>query len=423
MRLVYKFNNSEHNDELFRLCRISKDLYNQALYLIKTNLKNENRFTFYSELEKVLKDTVNIEGEINYRKLKIQVSQQCLRQLDKNIKNYIKAIKDYSINKEKYNGMPKLPSYKKKNGYNQLIYTNQCSSIRDGKIVLSKNISIKIPQWEEYKDVISRFQQIRVNPKNGYTEIEIVYENEEQCNTDLDYKRFASIDLGMNNLVTMVTDFSEPVIYSGRQIKSKNRHFNKEIARLKGLAQTNNNKKSTKQILRIWDKRERQMDDIMHKVSRHIVNMLVENNVGNLIIGHNSGWKDSIGIGKVNNQNFVMVPFDKIISFLRYKCEMVGITFVENEESYTSKCDALAMEPICRHSDYLGKRVKRGLFQSSVGKAINADVNGALNIMRKVVGDSVARLIANSGRLFRPMKFNNLYCLKGVEVHKQFLSK
>ena len=417
MRLVYKFNNFQNNDELLRLCRVSKDLYNQALYIIKTNLKEENRFTFYDELDRVLKITPNLEGEINYRKLKAQASQQCLKVLDKSVKSYIKSIKDYSKHKEKYKGVPRLPKYKKIDSYNQLIYTNQCSSIKDGKIFFSKDLYISIPQWEEYKDKISNFQQIRVNPKSGYTEIEIIYETNIK-NENLDMKRFSSIDLGLDNLVTMVTDFSEPIIYSGKQIKSKNQYFNKKISGLQSIAETNNNKKSTKQIKCIWDKRNKQMDDVFHKVSRHIVNTLMQNNVGNLIIGHNNGWKDSISIGRVNNQNFVMIAFDKLISYIKYKSEIVGITVIEHEESYTSKCDGISLETICKHDAYSGKRVKRGLFQSSVGKLINADVNGALNIMRKVVGDSYASKIIDSGRLFRPIKLNDLYDLKRIQVYK-----
>ena len=417
MRLVYKFNNYENNDRLFELCRYSKDLYNQALYIIKTNLKIENRFTFYDELDKVLKVTPNLEGEINYRKLKAQVSQQCLKVLDKSVKGYVKSIKDWSKHKEKYRGKPKFPKYKSKYGYNQLIYTNQCSSIKEGKIFFSKDLCISIPQWDKYKDNLNIFQQIRVNPKNGYTEIEIIYESKEYSKC-VDPKRFASIDLGLGNIVTLVTDFSEPIIYSGKQIKSKNRFFNKNVSYLKSIAETNNNRKSTKQINKLWYKRNEQLTDLFHKVSRHMVNILIQNNIGNLIIGHNNGWKDSINIGKVNNQNFVMVPFDKLISYLKYKCEMVGIEVIEHEESYTSKCDALSFERICKHDNYNGKRIKRGLFQSSVGKLINADVNGSLNIMRKVVGDSYVGKIIDSGRLFRPIKFNDLYSLKVINVYK-----
>ena len=408
MRLVYKFNNYQCNDELLRLCAISKSLYNQALYVIKTNLEKENRFTFYTELNDVLKNIPNKEGEINYRKLKAQVSQQCLKILDKNIKSYIKSIKDYSKHKERYKSIPKFPGYKKRNSYNQLIYTNQCSSIHDGKIYFSRNLCIDIPQWEKYKDMISDFQQIRVNPKHDYTEIEIIYESS-IINYELDQRRFAAIDLGLNNLITMVNDFSEPIIYSGKQIKSKNQYFNKRISLLKSIAKTNNKKETTNQIKNLWNRRNRQINDILHKVSRNIVNILIQNKVGNLIIGHNNGWKDSICIGKVNNQNFVMIPFYRLILYIKYKCKMAGINVIEHEESYTSKCDGLALEPIHKHEKYIGKRIKRGLFQSSCGKLINADVNGALNIMRKVVDDSYINKIIDSGRLFRPIKFNNLY--------------
>ena len=113
-----------------------------------------------------------------------------------------------------------------------------------------------------------------------------------------------------------------------------------------------------------------------------------------------------------------MIPFDKLISYLKYKCEMIGISVIEHEESYTSKCDALSFENICKHDNYNGKRIKRGLFQSSAGKLINADVNGALNIMRKVVGDSYVSKIIDSDLLFRPIKFNDLYSLKVVKVYE-----
>ena len=154
------------------------------------------------------------------------------------------------------------------------------------------------------------------------------------------------------------------------------------------------------------------MDDVYHKVSRHIVNYLMQNKIGNLIIGYNNGWKDSIKLGKVTNQNFINVSYDRLISMLKYKCECVGIIVITNEESYTSKCDSLSLESIEFHENCNGKRVKRGLYLSYTGKVINADINGAINIMRKVVGDSYVKdKIINSGLLFNPIKFKNLYNL------------
>ena len=297
MRLVYKFNNYKHNEELFRMCRFSKDLYNQTMYIVKTNLKDD-KFLFYNDLDKILKVTPNLEGEINYRKLKSQVSQQCLKLIDKNLKSYFKSIKDWAKNKNKYKGRPHLPNYLPKNGMFQLIYTNQSCSIKGGKIYFSKDLSVPIPQWEKFSSVLKNFKQIRVNPKNEYTEIEIVYETELE-NYYLDKSRYSSIDLGLDNLVTMVTDFSEPIIYSGKQIKSKNQYFNKTLSERKSVLDKENNKKTSKFIQHLCDKRTKETEDVYHKVSRHIVNLLTQNKIGNLIIGYNSGWKDSIVIGKV----------------------------------------------------------------------------------------------------------------------------
>ena len=405
MRLVYKFD-IPYNETLYGLCKVSKNLYNQALYIIKKELREHDKWLGYTQLNTILQETMNLEGEINYRLLKAQVSQQCLKTLDKNIKSYVKSIKDYAKNKDKYNGCPRFPKYKKE--VNQLIYTNQSSSIKDGYVRLSKELKIRIPQYEKYKEELEAFQQIRILPKLDKTfTVEIVYLSESSANADLDYTQYASIDLGIDNLATVVMYGEEPILFNGRQLKAKNQYFNKITSELK--IELANGQYTSKRIRRLYVKRENQVTDIFHKVSRRIVNLMVEHKVGNLVIGYNKGWKDSINIGKRNNQTFVGIPYTKLLDYLKYKCEMCGINLILNEESYTSKCDALALEPIGKHDEYMGKRVKRGLFQSSVGKVINADVNGALNIMRKVVGDSeyIARII-DSGRLFRPVRVNVL---------------
>lgn len=413
MRLVYKFNNYKHNDELFKLCRISKDLYNQALYTCITSFKQEKKqYIGYYDLDKILKDTPNLEGQVNYRLLKAQVAQQTLKVVDKSIKSYFKSIKDWKKHKEKYNGMPRMPKYLPKNSYFQLVYPNQSCQIKNGRVYLSRNLSIKIPQWDKYGDKLLNFQQVRVLPKEGYTVIEIVYVDNTIVNTELNHDRYASIDLGINNFVTLVTDFCNPLLYSGRQIKSKNQWFNKRLAKLKSETMKNNKKHMTTRIRKLYVKRNNEINDLMHKVSRHIVRILNENNVGNVVCGRNKGWKDSITLGSKTNQSFVQIPYGTFIGMLSYKCSMCGIHFIEQEESYTSKCDSLSKEKICKHDAYVGERIKRGLFQSGAGKLINADVNGALNIMRKVVGDSnQIGLIIDSGWLFQPKKANNLYYL------------
>ena len=420
MRLVYSFNCTEHLEELLKLCRVSKNLYNQALYICLQAMKqDEPKFLNYYDLNEILQNTYNLEGTINYRLLKTQVSQQTLKLVAKAIKSYFKAIKDYKQHPDKYTGIPKLPNYLPHTGYFLLTYTNQSCSIKNGYIILSPNIKIQVPQFHKYENALSAFQQVRIIPKKTYIKVDIVYEQKNLISL-LDKNRYASIDLGLNNLVTMVTDFSEPLIYNGKPIKALNRHFNKTLAKYKSLLEKNNGKKTSKRIEHIYASRNNRMKDLMHKVSKHIVNTLERNNVGTLVCGRNKGWKDSINLGRRTNQQFIQIPHEQLISMLRYKCEMVGIRFLENEESYTSKCDALALEPVCKHETYLGKRVHRGLFQSSSGRTLNADVNGALNILRKVVGDSYVSTIADSGCLFQPRKLNNLHCLSSEIVFNYF---
>ena len=406
MRLVYKFN-IKQNNKILELCKISKNLYNQALYLVKTELKTNNRWLNYSYLNKELQTLQNLDGDINYKLLKAQVAQQCLRTLDKNLGNYVKSIKDYSKNKSKYKGCPRFPKYKQ--DVNQLIYTNQCCSIKDdGYLYLDKKTKIKIPQFEKYQTKFKSFQQVRVIPKlNKSFEIEIVYIDNTEYNIELDNNLYASIDLGINNIATMILPNEKQILFNGRQIKAKNQYFNKQISRFK--SELTNNKKTSKQIQELYSKHNNQLSDIFHKLSNMIVNKLIENKIGNIVVGYNKGWKDSINIGKRNNQTFVQISYDMLLNYLKYKCDMYGINLVINEESYTSKCDGLALEEINKHENYLGKRVKRGLFQSSTGKLINADVNGSLNILRKVIGDSeIITRIINSGWLFQPLRVNVL---------------
>ena len=405
MNLIYSFYIPQ-TEQLVNLCKVSNNLYNQALYLFRQALKNENKWLWYADMDKLMKETQNLEGEINYRLLKAQVSQQILKVLDKNVKAYCKAIKDFKAHPAKYKAMPQLPSFRKRGSLFNLYYTNQSVQIKDGKIRLAKDLFIPIPQWDKYKECIQNFQQVRVLPSGKKLKIEIVYRYETK-EADLDKSKYASIDLGIDNLATMVTDKGS-FLYSGKFLKSYNRNFNRQLASLQSIKDKQGIKKATKRMRGLYEKRDKYFEDLFHKYSRMIVNHLIENRIGNLVVGYNTGWKQSVNIGKRNNQKFVQIPFARLTSYLKYKCEMVGIRFIENEESYTSKCDALAKEEIGKHESYLGKRVKRGLFRSSTGRFINADVNGAVNILRKVVGDSdCINQIIGSGRLLRPIRYSS----------------
>lgn len=414
MRLIYKFY-TRHTEQLDTLFKVSNNLWNQALYMFRQRLDNDGIWLWYNDMDKIMKQTLNLNGECNYRLLKAQCSQQILRTLDKSIKAYCKSIKDWKKHPEKYKAMPRMPQYRKRGGMFNLFYTKQSATIKDGQMRLTKDLLVTIPQWEWYGKDVSMFNQIRLIPEREKVKVEIVYEKELVV-SDVDKSKYASIDLGIDNLATMVTSDS-CIIWSGKHLKSYNRYFNKRLSKLQSIKDLQGIKQSTKRIMALYAKRDKYFEDVFHKVSRQIVDVLVEKKIGTLAVGYNVGWKQNADMGKRNNQKFVQLPFARLTSYLGYKCKLAGIDFIEHEESYTSKCDALALEEVCKHDTYLGKRVKRGLFRSSVGKIINADQNGALNILRKVVGDSEFVRIIGSGHSLCPVRHCNPFnrSVRGID--------
>lgn len=409
MRLVYKFN-IDFTEELKQQFVLAKNLYNQANHHIKEIYKNEGKYCNYYDMDKYVKNFP--EEYNNYRKIiKAQCAQQTLKRLDKNWKSFFKSIKDFKKYPNKYKGCPRPPKYKE--SLESLIFTKQSCQIKNNRLYIGKGYkSIKIPEYTDF----SNFNQVMLIPRKKYIEVVIIYKKD--CiNSDVDMNKYMSIDLGIDNLATCVSEDSVYII-SGKIIKSKNQWFNKEKSILKSSQDKifNKNKKKgkvfNKNILeKLSQRRELLINDYFHKTSRFIVNSLLKQKVGNLIIGYNKNWKDSINIGKVNNQSFVNISHLKLIQNLEYKCELVGIKVIKTEESYTSKCDSLANEKISKHEKYLGKRIFRGLFKSSNGKVINADVNGALNIMKKVVDESYVNKIINRGFGYNPVKIRSLFNL------------
>ena len=414
MKLVYSFiYTGSHNEELLRMCKYAKDLYNQSLYIVKQELKENNRWLSYYDLDKIMKTTKNLDGEVNYYKLKSQTSQQILKKLSSNISAYIKSIKDWSKNKNKYKGKPNFPKYKDKTSFETLVYTNQNSVIKNGYLSLSKTIKIRIPQYDKYSEDLFNYNQVTVKYMSD-NKFKICITYDKNCiNTNLNKDEYMSIDFGVDNLCTIVnTVDGRAKIVNGKQIKSINQFYNKQLSKYKSILETNNKLKPSKNIRKITAIRNNKINDLFHKISRWIINMSIDNGIGNIVVGYNRDWKDSIRIGRRNNQTFVSIPYLKLIQYLDYKCKLVGINLILHEEGYTSKCDSLTLEKVEKHDVYSGKRIKRGLFQSCIGKLINADVNGSINILRKVVDDSVVKTqIINSGLLFNPIKYNNLYNL------------
>ena len=354
------------------LCFKSKNLYNRALYEIRQEYINNKKYLNYYDIEKLCKT----EKWIDYEALPRKVSQQTLKLLDKNWKSFFALLKSEKVDNKKV----KLPKYLRKNGLFLLVYTTQAIS----KTELKQGI-IKLSQTNiKFKTNKKNIKQVRIIPKYGRYVIEVIYEIQE-IKTKEDNKRYCSIDLGLNNLATVGSNVIKPFIINGKPLKSINQYFNKKVAKEKSLLSkgvyTNEN------LERLYIKRNNKIKDYLHKASRYIINHLVSNSINTLVIGHNKNWKQEINLGKRNNQNFVSIPFNDLIHMLSYKAQLEGINVIETEESYTSKCSFLDNEEICKHEEYLGKRIKRGLFKASNGKLINADLNGALNILRKVIGE------------------------------------
>ena len=355
--------------QLDELCFLSKNLYNVALYHIRQYYKETNKYLSYNKLTKILSDSNNID----YRAIPYtQSAQQVLRQVDKQYKAFYASIKSKKMQGKKV----RLPKYKdKENGRNIFVYTNQCAKVSN-KIVYLKTKQGTL----SFNIVADNIQQVRLVPKGNHIIVEIIYNVEYKLKED--NKRYASIDLGLNNLCTLASNVAQSIIVNGKPLKSINHHYNKTKAKLQ--SKLSKNKHTSKRINRLTIRRNSKIKDYMHKVSRKIVDYMEANSLNTLFVGKNVGWKDSINLGKTNNQNFVSIPYNMLIQMLEYKCKLAGINIVIINEAYTSKCSFLDSEKICKHDNYAGRRVKRGLFISSSGIIINADINGSLNIM--VVG-------------------------------------
>ena len=350
------------------LCLLAKNLYNVALYNIRQQYFKDKTYLNYNSLDKLLSSNVDYKA-IPYR----QSAQQILRSVDKTYSSFFKGIKSDKNKGKKV----RLPKYKdKEKGRYVLVYTNQCFKHKDNIIKL-KGID---GAWYEFYTDKENLQQVRLIPKGNHIVVEIIYNVEYELKED--NKRYASIDLGLNNIVALSSNVCNSILYNGRPLKSINRYYNKHKAELQ--SKLVRNKYTSKRINRLTFRRNNKIKDYMHKLSSAIIQYMEANTLNTLIVGKNDGWKTNICIGRINNQNFVSIPYNMLIQMLEYKCKLAGIKMICVNEAYTSKCSFLDGETIQKHDTYKGKRVKRGLFVSSRGIKINADINGSLNIM--VVG-------------------------------------
>jgi putative transposase len=371
-------NSSAIAEQLKDLCFKSKNLYNISLYQCRQNFF-QNRYGL--NYVTVYKNVMNNETyKKDYQSLPAKVSQQTLKSVATIFHSFTQALKEFYRNPEKFKAKPKLPHYKDKtNGKFIVTYTKQAISfkhLKEGYITLS-GTDIKI------ETKVQNIQQVRIIPKAGYYVIEVVYKKEVEDKM-LDKSNVIGIDLGINNLAAITSNKIgfQPILINGKTVKSINQYYNKKKSYLQSFLPVKVH--SSNNINKLSIRRKRKIRHYFHNVSKYVVNLCIKNNIGTIVIGKNVGWKQDVNIGKINNQKFCFVPFNVLIEQITYKASMIGINVITNEESYTSKCSFLDKETIGKHDEYMGKRIKRGLFISKTGVKINSDVNGSYNIMRKV---------------------------------------
>lgn len=374
-----------------RHCFYSKNVYNQANYLIRQSFINEGKILDAYDIQKIM------QPMDCYKECGSQATQKTIQLVYKMWISFLRANDDYTKHPEKYLGKPKIPKYLNKDGRQVYMLKNiQCS--------LKNNIfKISYKPFNKYTvktHAEGKLLQCRFIPKREYYIMEIVYEIEVPDCTD-EVSRICSVDLGVENFITVVNNFYEtPLVVKGGVIKSINQYYNKRKARLQSEIVKKEHKHWSNRLEKLTNKRYEKIKYLMHCISKKLVDYCVLYNVDTLIIGLNKKWKQENG----NMQNFTYIPYDLFIKQVKSKCEQNGIKCIITKESYTSGTSFLDNENPIKENYNKNRRVSRGLFISNNGIKINADVNGAYQIMKKVVPDAFANGIEGAG--LHPLRLN-----------------
>ena len=370
------------------LCHIAKNLANEAIYNVRQYYFSEGEFLKYEKNYTLLKNSPN------YKALNSNMAQQILKEVDGSFKSFFSLLKLAKQGKYAFKDC-RLPHYLPKDGYTTLVIG--FVRLKGNKLILPfsnsfkkthKAVEITIPPILLDKKV----KEIRIIPKAKARFFEIQYIYEAECvQRNLNTNNALALDLGIDNLVTAVSSNGKSFIIDGKKLKSINQWFNKENARLQSIKDKQHyGKKSTNRQKAIARNRNNKVNDYMNKAARKVINYCIANDMGTHVVGYNETFQCGSHIGKLNNQNFVNIPYGQLRSKLEYLCKMNGIIFVKQEESYTSKSSFWDRDDIPvynadnpREYQFSGKRIHRGQYKTASGKIINADVNGALNIMRK----------------------------------------
>lgn len=394
------------------VCQISRRIKNSTNYLIKHEKKANGRPVSHSDADKIIK-TINVEL---YTKMPAAISQRMTQVVGAEWSAFYKALAAYKRKPQLFEACPRPPGYARRattthigrNGFKvdkgQITFAGHCVCPVQTNLTCSQPYNAKASE--------NIVDEIRIVPKGSCFVIEIVYDlerleatkNTETASNNavmLDPNRKIGIDLGINNLLTIVSNQLElkPVLIRGKHLKSLNAWYNKRAAQLRSNEQY-------RHLQAAGFKRHRRIKDALHRVSHFVQQYCLTHDIGAVVIGHNPGWKQEVNIGKVNNQKFVSIPHSVLIEQLEYKLEQYGIEVIVHEEAYTSKASALDNDvmpdaPVTTgpRPVFSGRRVRRGLYKAASG-LINADVNGALNILRKATGEAFG--LACRGVVFTP---------------------
>src|SRR6266849_4035355 len=383
----------------------SKNLYNAANYEIRQAFFHDGTYLNYSEMDK------RMQPHEAYQALPAKVSQQILLLLDKNWTAFFEARAAYEEDPSRFTGRPRLPKYKHKTeGRNILVYTVQALSqpgIRDG-LIRPSGLPITIETEHTVVD------QVRIVPRHGYYVVEVVY-TKEPIQARVDPSFCVGIDLGVTNLAAIASNREGfvPRLVNGRPLKAWNQWYNKRMKELKQALPKADRERVTAQMERITNTRNRRIEHYLHTASKRIIDFLVEEGIGTVIIGKNPLWKQEASMGRRNNQNFVSIPHARFIDMLTYKASLVGIQVEIQEESYTSKASFVDLDPIPTYkpdddTEYIfsGKRIGRRnrLYRTKDGSKICADVNGSYNILRKSRPDAFSEAKGVAGYVVHPLR-------------------
>ena len=380
---VYQYN------MLRELCSLSRAVYNESLYNIRQHYFSEGSYLRYEANYYLVKNSDN------YKRLGANVAQQSMKGADASFKSFFGLLK--LAKSGKYQGWKiRMPKYLKTDSFFTLVFSQ--AQISGGKF----RVPISFEMRKDYKEPMfikipphilgKKIRQIHIVPKyNGrYFEVRYMFDDIDEEKPELDITKAMGIDLGVNNLATCVTNTGESFIIDGKKLKSINQWYNKELSRLSSIKDTQGIRCYTKRQYSLTTKRNNRVNNYICCAAKKIVNYCVNNKIGNIVVGYNDGFQSRSNLGRVNNQNFVMIPLGRLKNRIEYHCNQYGINFVQQEESYTSKASFFDNDTMPKwnpqnpeESKFSGKRVCRGLYITSTKTKINADVNAALNILRK----------------------------------------